>query len=234
MWLTTLIEQQRMDPNLKGIITRCEKQTTPVKQDGAEYTLKEGVLIRKQTTGGIKSYQICLPAMVAYNLAMKMHTGGLARRQGRITGPSPQGGPRKLYAMFAQRFHTKKLAKLCKHTHKACDICQENKTNHAKKQEDMINSIYSPMGPAMAWAIDLLSLPKGCLLVAVDRFSRLIIAIPLHKDATSEHLWELFSIHIMGVHGRPRVVIADKAPNTSGNSIQQLCAMLSIELRTTP
>ena len=98
----------------------------------------------------------------------------------------------------------------------------------------MINSIYSPTGPAMAWAIDLLSLPKCCLLVAVDLFSRFIVAIPLHKEATSEHLWDLFSIHIMGVHGRPRVVIADNAPNISGNSIQQLCAMLSIELRTTP
>ena len=234
MRLATLIEQQRLDPALKDIITRCEKETPPLSLDGAEYTLKEGVLIRKQTKGGIESYQICLPAMVAYNLAMKMHTGGLARRQGRITGPSPHGGPRKLYAMFAQRFHTKKLAKLCKHIHEACDICQENKTNHAKKREDMINSIYSPTGPAMAWAIDLLSLPKGCLLVAVDLFSRFIVTIPLHKEATSEHLWELFSTHILGVHGRPRVVIADNASNISGNSIQQLCAMLSIELRTTP
>jgi hypothetical protein len=234
MRLSTLIEQQRLDPALKELIVRCEKQTSPVSLEGAEYSLKEGVLIRKQTKGGIEHYQICLPAMVAYNLAMKMHTGGLSRRQGRITGPSPHGGPRKLYAMFAQRFHTKKLAKLCKHIHEACDICQESKTNHAKKREDMVNSIYTPTGPATAWAIDLLSLPKGCLLVAVDLFSRFIVALPLYKEATSEHLWELFSTHILGVHGRPRVVIADNAPNISGTSIQQVCAMLSIELRTTP
>ena len=234
MRLATLIEQQRLDPALNELITKCQKQTPPVKIDEAEYTLQEKVLIRKQTKGGIEHYQICLPAMVAYNLAIKMHTGNLARRQGRITGPAPHGGPRKLYAMFSQRFYTKKLAKLCKHIHEACDICQENKTNHTKKRADMIKSIYSPTGPAMAWAIDLLSLPKGCLLVAVDLFSRFIIALPLHKDATSEHLWELFATHILGVHGRPRVVIADNASNISGNSIQQVCAMLSIELRTTP
>ena len=233
MRLSTLIEQQRLDPALQEIITKCEKLNS-VNLEGAEYTLKENVLIRKQTKGNIEHYQICLPAMVAYNLAMKLHTGNMARRQGRLTGPAPHGGPRKLYAMFSQRFHTKKLAKLCKHIHEACDICHENKTNHAKKRADMINSVYNPTGPGAAWAIDLLSLPKGCLLVNVDLFSRFTIAIPLYKEATSEHLWELFSTHILGVHGRPRVVIADNAPNISGNAIKQLCAMLSIELRTTP
>ena len=232
MRVSTLIEQQKLDPIWETIREQCK--TGPVNRDGAIYMLKNEVLIREETKQEIKHYKICIPKAAAYNLALKMHSGTLRKGWNIHHGTPPHNGPRKLHSLISQRFYARNLSKLCKHICDSCYICAEDKDNHVKTREDAKQTNVKVTTPAAAWAIDLLSLPTGCLLVCACLFSRFIIAIPVEGEATSENLWNLFNWHILGVHGRCRFVIADNAKNISGTAIKQLCAQLGIILRNTP
>ena len=232
MRVSTLIEQQKLDPVWAIIREQCKNG--PVNRDGAIYLLKNEILIREETKERITHYKICIPKAAAYNLALQMHSGTLKRGWNIHHGSPPHNGPRKLHSLISQRFYARNLSKLCKHICDSCYICAEDKDNHVKTREDAKRSTVKVTTPAAAWAIDLLSLPSGCLLVCACLFSRFIVAIPIEGEATSEKLWTLFNWHILGVHGRCRFVIADNAKNISGTAIKQLCAQLGIVLRNTP
>ena len=103
MRMSDLKRSQEMDPRLKQLREKCAEG--PLKAEGAEYSIHQGILIRTKTKNDITTHQICLSATAGYNLALRLHTGAAMEGWRRVRGMAPHYGPRKLQNLISQRFH---------------------------------------------------------------------------------------------------------------------------------
>ena len=104
MKLETLIKS---NPKLEMLWGKCAHGQ--FQNGGATFLLKEGLLLRKHTTAGLETIQVCLSSAFAYSLCLRA-TAHV--RDGRGTWKSPMqpslhNGPRKLHNLISARFYVR-------------------------------------------------------------------------------------------------------------------------------
>ena len=92
--------------------------------------------------------------------------------------------------------------------------------------------------PAVPWqevSLDFLtSLPtlegNSTLLVVVDRFSKMMVLVPLRETTNAESVAHAFFSHVVRVHGLPRRIISDRDPRFVGDVWTRLMAAMGTRL----
>ena len=64
------------------------------------------------------------------------------------------------------------------------------------------------------------------LLIVVNRFSKMIVIIPLGNDTDAESVARAFFTHVVQIHGLPKQIILDRDPCFVGNVWTKLMAMM--------
>src|SRR5258705_3128195 len=119
---------------------------------------------------------------------------------------------------------------------RSCDMCQRTKTFPAKLQGELTpNEI-----PARPWQIistDLISqLPESqgydSVLVVVDRFSKMMHAMPTMTTVTAEGVARLLRDNIWKLHGLPEKVLSDRGLQFASHMMRELNRLLGIKTAT--
>ena len=53
---------------------------------------------------------------------------------------------------------------------------------------------------------------KSTILVVVDRFSKMLMLLPLGTDTSAEAVAATFMNHVVRIHGLPKTIISDRDP----------------------
>jgi transposase InsO family protein len=145
-----------------------------------------------------------------------------------------------LYKTMRQKFYWTNMKKYLTDYVNSCLICQRTKRSyHDDKIEKNIiisQSIDDPLAmcePLSQITIDHLDLPLAhsgykCLLVIVDRATRLVKAIPSKTHETQEVIDNLIE-HWIFTYGVPRVILSDRGSAFVSKLMKQLNKMLGID-----
>ena len=68
------------------------------------------------------------------------------------------------------------------------------------------------------------------LLIVVDRFSKMLVIIPLGDDSDAESVARAFFIHVVQIHGLPKRIISDWDLQFVGNVWNKLMATMGTSL----
>src|SRR3981189_773078 len=109
---------------------------------------------------------------------------------------------------------------------KGCDVCQHMKTFPAKPQGEL-RPMEITSRPWQIISTDLITqLPDSqgfdSILVVVDRFTKMIHAIPTTTEVTSEGVAQLFRDNVWKLHGLPEKVILDRRPQFASKMMGEI------------
>ena len=68
------------------------------------------------------------------------------------------------------------------------------------------------------------------LLIMVDRFSKMLVIIPLGDDTNAESVARVFFTNVVQIHGLPKRIISDQDPQFVGNVWTKLIATMGTSL----
>ena len=68
------------------------------------------------------------------------------------------------------------------------------------------------------------------LLIMVDRFSKMIVIIPLGNDTNAESVAKAFFTHVVQIHGLSKRIISDRDPCFVGDIWTKLMATMGTSL----
>ena len=68
-----------------------------------------------------------------------------------------------------------------------------------------------------------------CILVVVDRLTKMAIFIPTHKDTTSPELAFIFLKHVFAKHGVPADIVSDRGKNFVSRFWSSPCNLLKVK-----
>ena len=68
------------------------------------------------------------------------------------------------------------------------------------------------------------------LLIVVNRFSKMLVIIPLGNDTNAESVARAFFTHIVQIHGLPKQIILDRDPHFVGNIWTKLMVIMEMSL----
>eukprot|EP00966_Prymnesium_polylepis_P311100 7187606-Prymnesium_polylepis.1 len=74
---------------------------------------------------------------------------------------------------------------------------------------------------------------KLVVFVNVDSLSRWVEAIPVHKDPTSEQVFDLFMEHVVSRHGALRRMVTDHGSNLASKLCHAVMGSAGVDLRPT-
>jgi hypothetical protein len=119
---------------------------------------------------------------------------------------------------------------------KGCDVCQCTKTLPAKPQGEL-QPTEIPSRPWQIISTDLITqLPDSqgfdSIFVVVDRFTKMIHAVPTTTEVTSEGVACLFRDNVWKLHGLPEKVILDRGPQSASKMMRELNRLLGIKTAT--
>ena len=68
------------------------------------------------------------------------------------------------------------------------------------------------------------------LLIIVDRFSKILVTIPLGDDTDTESVARAFFTHVVQIHGLPKRIVLDWDPQFVGNVWTKLMTTMGTSL----
>ena len=116
-----------------------------------------------------------------------------------------------------------------------CDLCSRGKTpRHLKHGE--LAPLPVPAGPWKGITCDLivdLPLSNGfdCILVFVDRFTKMSHLIPCTKSTTSPQFAKMFLDHVIRLHGIPDSIVSDRGSIFTSHFWKALSKFLNLDKR---
>lgn len=114
-----------------------------------------------------------------------------------------------------------------------CDRCNRTKTFPAKPSGYLTPN---PV-PKDVWEVICVDLITGLpvsqgydsIMVVIDRFTKMLHAIPTTETVTSEGIARLFRDHVWKLHGLPQQVISDRGPQFVSGCMKALYQLLDIK-----
>src|SRR6202043_3414586 len=69
----------------------------------------------------------------------------------------------------------------------------------------------------------------NAILVIVDWYTKMVIALPSQVEITSEGIARELRDHVFRHHGLPRKIISDRGPQFASKYLRDLCSILGIK-----
>jgi transposase InsO family protein len=182
---------------------------------------------------------------------------GLVRRQGRIYVPEKGGGRLEILQrhhddplaghfghnrtleLIRRKYDWPKLPKDVRDYVATCTLCQQIKpARHSPHGE--LQSLPLPERPWMDITMDFITdLPPSkknskaydCILVIVDRYTKMSRYIPTRKTIDAEGLADVFFAKIFRHYGAPRSIVSDRGPIFTAKYWSTFCYLLTIRRR---
>lgn len=187
------------------------------KFESDRYTLgAEGILLYKG--------RFCLPQSMQLTALQDNHDALTAGHMGQD----------KTYKLLKRNYYWPTMGKDVDEFVSSCDICARTKSRrHAPYGE--LKSLRAPPLPWASISMDLIEqLPnsKGydCILVIVDRLTKMTIFIPTNMTMTAEDMARLFIVHVFSKHGVPQDIISDRGTTFTSRFWRTFTSLLGIDL----
>ena len=124
-------------------------------------------------------------------------------------------GIARTLARLRKKYWFPRMAQRVKEYVNSCDLCQRT-----KGENTCPGSLLKPIAMSgIPWhdiAMDFLTIstPEGdiCLLIVVDRFSKMLHIIHLKDGTTAEAVATAFFANVARLHGLPATIITDRDP----------------------
>lgn len=115
---------------------------------------------------------------------------------------------------------------------KTCDTCHRNKAIHHSKF-GLLHPLPIPSAPWKSISMDhIVDLPVAdgfnCILVVVDRLTKMAHFIPARKTDTSRQLARQFLTNVFKLHGLPSDIVSDRGTTFSSTWWKEFLGMLKI------
>jgi hypothetical protein len=116
---------------------------------------------------------------------------------------------------------------------KGCDKCNRTKTFPAK----LVGKLVPTQIPKDIWEIITIDLIPGlpecsgynCIMVVVDRLSKMMHAVPTTEKVTSEGIARLYRDYVWKHHGLPQQIISDRGTQFISEFMRELNSILGIK-----
>lgn len=184
-------------------------------------SIQKGEKIFKLTKGHIyRDNRLLVPVDFRGSIIDNLHKQGHA-------------GIEQTIGLISQKYYWSALKEDVKKKVAACTVCQTHKVPRVKPS-GLMNS-FNPSKPFEMLCLDhigpLDTTRKGHkhILVAVDAFSKLIIATPT-KSTASEEIVKFIIDNIVAVHGVPCTLFSDNASGFKSKLTAEVCEAFGIEL----
>ena len=111
-----------------------------------------------------------------------------------------------------------------------CVKCQQNKVQHQKKT-GKLHSLEIPKGPWQDISINMIGpLPRlneiDAILVIVDCFTKIIRLKTTMTNLSSEGVAKIYRDEIWKIHGIPKTILSDRAPQFASKFMEDLTRVL--------
>lgn len=222
--VTRLIKKGlKKDKSFKRICKHLKSVVSPspaVKKTLAGYCLEDGVLLFHN--------RLCVPnhASLRTKLLHDIHDAPVA---GHV-------GFDKTYALARQRFYWPSMYQDIKRYVLACDSCQRVRARNAA-EAGLLQPLPVPEGVWESIAMDfIVDLPKSgvemfdCVMIVVDRLSKMAHFVPTHATATAEDVARLFFNNVFRLHGLPRSIVSDRDSRFTSRFWSALLRSLNTQL----
>ena len=118
---------------------------------------------------------------------------------------------------------------------KTCHTCARNKARrHATY--GTLKTLEVPSRPWEDLSMDLIEgLPlansRDCILVVVDRFSKMALYIPTDRGLTAKSLADLYMVHVFSKWGKPKSIVSDRGSEFTSKFWKEFTNLLDIKSR---
>jgi hypothetical protein len=190
----------------EGIRAVVETLLSPgSEQAGGDFRLFDGLLYRRSDGPGLR-WRLVVPKCLRFQIVKACHdepTGG-------------HGGQEKTLNRVRERFWWAGMAKFVNRYVDGCPFCQSRKVPRRLPQ-GMLEPIRVPELPFRMWGIDHLGpfdvTERGNLhiIVAVDYFSKLVVAEPV-PDTGADAAVEFCLSRLIHTYGVPERIVSDNGP----------------------
>ena len=141
-------------------------------------------------------------------------------------------GMRKTFCILSQTYWWPSMRKDCNSYVKSCTICARAKPTH-RKPAGLLQPLSIPPRPWHSLSMDFITnLPlvdgKDCILVVVDRFTKMSHFIPCTMTINSMDLANIFIQNIVRLHGIPDNIVTDRGTLFTSQFWGHLCKILNI------
>ena len=190
------------------------------RSDG-DFRLFDGLLYRRFDGPGLR-WRLAVPKCLRFQIVKACHdepTGG-------------HGGQDKTLSRVRERFWWAGMAKFVNRYVDGCPFCQSRKVPR-KLPQGMLEPIQIPALPFRMWGIDHLGpfdvTERGNLhiLVAIDYFSKLVVAEPV-SDTGADSAVEFLLSRIVHTFGVPERIVSDNGPAFTSGRWARALAVLGI------
>ena len=124
-------------------------------------------------------------------------------------------GIARTLARLCKQYWFPRMAQRVKEYVTSCDICQRTKGENTRPG-GLLKPIAMSGIPWHDIAMDFLTIPTPegdiCLLIVVDRFSKMLHIIHLKDCTTAEAVATAFFANVARLHGLPATIITDRDP----------------------
>ena len=144
-------------------------------------------------------------------------------------------GVTKTIELISRTFYWRYLNKEVKDYVTSCTLCQRNKSNN-QAPLGLLQSIPTPERRWDTVTLDLItSLPRtklgnDCIVVFVDKFSKMAHYAATTTTITAPKLAELFIQNVVRLHGLPNNLISDRDPRFTSNFWKSLWKQMNTKL----
>uniref|UniRef100_A0A3B3HFM2 Gypsy retrotransposon integrase-like protein 1 n=1 Tax=Oryzias latipes TaxID=8090 RepID=A0A3B3HFM2_ORYLA len=134
--------------------------------------------------------------------------------------------------MIAQRFWWPSMSSDIRTFVSSCPVCASVKVPR-RPPAGLLRPLPVPSRPWSHIAMDFITgLPnsrgKTVILTIVDRFSKLVHAVPLQRLPSAKELAVVVSRHIFRLHGLPEDIVSDRGPQFVSGFWKEFCKLLGI------
>ena len=149
------------------------------------------------------------------------------------TPPAGHFGIEKTYDLIGRYYHWTNMKNDISKFIKECDVCSRAKnSNHGPY--GLIQISDTPTGPWMDLSVDFLTdLPVSdgftCIMVVVDKFSKMCHLIPLLKVPDAQVTATMFMYYIFKLHGLPKSITSDQGKQFTSRFWKKFLKLLNIE-----
>ena len=115
----------------------------------------------------------------------------------------------------------------------SCTVCLRNKPVRQKPQ-GLLQPLPIPDRPWSSLSMDFIEkLPNAsgydCILVIVDRLTKMSVFLPTTVTATSRDLADLYITHVWSKHGTPNDIVSDRGSKFVSKFWKAVCKLLNIK-----
>src|SRR5271167_4436614 len=142
-------------------------------------------------------------------------------------------GIQKTIDLISRSYFWQNLSSDVKKYVQGCIVCQQIKSN-TQPRRNPLHPHSSPSAPWEEISVDLIGpLPESnghdAILVIVDRFSKMIKAIPSSLSLTSLGFAKILCDFVFRHHGMPKKIISDRGPQFASRFLKEFSKLIGIQ-----